>query len=54
MMTILDEKEPVVSLKLIVVIVGLITFGAFGTLFFVSGSSGGHAHKAQSASQATL
>jgi hypothetical protein len=52
--TILDEKEPAVSLKLIVLIVSLVTFGLFGTMFFVNGSATGNDHKAQSASQQTL
>jgi hypothetical protein len=51
-MTILDEKEQTVSLKLIVVIVGVITFGAFGTLFFATGAPG--LHEAKVATQETL
>jgi len=51
-MSILDEKEPTVGLKLVVVIVGLLTFGVFGTLFFVTGPQIGH--QTSSSAQETL
>lgn len=51
-MSILDEKEPTVSLKLVVVIVGLLTFGVFGTLFVVASPQVGH--QTSSSTQETL
>lgn len=37
-MTLLDEKEKTISLKAIVVVVGLVTFGGFAILFAVANS----------------
>ncbi len=50
-MSILDEKEPTISLKLIVVIVSVITFGAFGSMFIASNvaqASATHSHSQSS------
>ena len=55
-MTLLDEKEPGVSLKLIIIIVSVVIGGFFSTLFLLNGGSqaqSGHTHQAQSASQAS-
>jgi hypothetical protein len=37
-MTILDEKEPTISLKLVIAVISVIAFGAFGSCLMVSGA----------------
>jgi hypothetical protein len=48
-MTILDEKEPTVSLKLIVVVVSVLTCAAFASLFALNSLHSSNAASQQSA-----